>query len=263
MQKAGRFLSTATLLAALFQPSVALQLNITALGAANNASTLECWQIDTPFTISTQQGTSGSAQLQLGNLSTVSYSVLPAQFDAGAHNAPANQSVPPFLTLSTCFVPVSALRYFALLQDATPVPDFRDQIYLAQSPRSPMVLIRGHAFPFPCFVLLWRARRQTKVLTNMHIRWVVFLSGLAHITLPEDNTTSAYVSGGQFGLIFASDTANVSSTGHSTSYPGITETVALQIPTLDGEIPSHSILHTGPCIANDTLGLLALGSGSS
>lgn len=91
---------------------------------------------------------------------------------------------------------------------------------------------------------------------------MVFLSGLAHITLPEDNTTSAYVPGGQFGLIFASDTAEVSSSGHSTAYPGITETVALQIPTLDGEIPSYSILHAGPCTANDTVGLTELATGS-
>ncbi|KUI65316.1 hypothetical protein VM1G_00196 [Cytospora mali] len=179
MHKVGRIFPTAMLLAALLQPSVALQLNITALGAANNASTLECWQMDTPFTISTQKGTSGSAQLQLGNTSTMSYSVLPAQYNAGVHNAPANQ-------------------------------------------------------------------------------WVIFLTGLAYITLPGDKSTSAYVPGGQFGLIFAADTAAVSGTGHNTSYPGITETVALQIPTLDGEIPSHSILHSGPCTANDTLGLLGL-----
>lgn len=91
MQRFGRLLPTAALLAVLLQPSVALQLNITALSAANNASILECWQMDTPFTISTQQGTSGSAQLQLGNTSTMSYSVLPAEYDAGVHNAPAIQ----------------------------------------------------------------------------------------------------------------------------------------------------------------------------
>ncbi|ROV96569.1 hypothetical protein VMCG_07822 [Cytospora schulzeri] len=187
MQTFGRLvLPTAALLAGLLQlPSVvALQLNITALGAANNASTLECWQMDTPFAISTQQGTSGSAQLQLGNASTMSYSVLPAQYDAGVHNAPANQ-------------------------------------------------------------------------------WVIFLTGLAYITLPADNTTSAYVSGGQFGLIFAADTSDVSGTGHSTAYPGITETVAIQIPTQDGEIPLHTILHNGPCTANDTIGLVELAAGSS
>lgn len=85
---------TATLLAAaggFAHVAVALQLNITALSAANNASTLECWAIDTPFTISTQAGTAGSAALQLGNTSTLSYSVLPGGFDGGLHNAPANQ----------------------------------------------------------------------------------------------------------------------------------------------------------------------------
>lgn len=100
-------------------------------------------------------------------------------------------------------------------------------------------------------------------LADQRHRWVIFLSGLAYITLPEDNTTSAYVSGGQFGLIFAADTSEVSSSGHSTAYPGITETVALQIPTLDGEIPSHSVLHAGPCTADDTVGVLALANGSS
>lgn len=84
-------LTAAVLLASLLQQSAALQLNITALGAADNASTLECWQMDTPFTISTQSGTAGSAQLQLGNTSTITYGVLPAQFDGGVHNAPANQ----------------------------------------------------------------------------------------------------------------------------------------------------------------------------
>lgn len=84
-------LATVSLLAALLHSAAALQLNITALSAANNSSTLECWQMETPFTISTQQGTAGSAQLSLGNISTMSYSVLPAQFDAGVHNAPANQ----------------------------------------------------------------------------------------------------------------------------------------------------------------------------
>lgn len=94
-------------------------------------------------------------------------------------------------------------------------------------------------------------------------RWVIFLSGLAYITLPADNTTSVYVSGGQFGLIFAADTADVSGTGHSTAYPGTTETVALQVPTLDNEIPDHTVLHTGPCAADDVAGLLALATGSS
>lgn len=70
---------------------------------------------------------------------------------------------------------------------------------------------------------------------------------MAYITLPSDPTTSAYVSGGQFGIIFASDTAAVSGSGHNTKYPGTTETVAIQVPTEDGKIPAHSVLHAGPC----------------
>lgn len=86
-------------------------------------------------------------------------------------------------------------------------------------------------------------------------RWVVFTSGFAYITLPADEDTSAVVSGGQFGLILAADTIDVSREGHRTQYPGITETVALQIPTCDGKVPPHGVLHMGPCIANEVAGV--------
>lgn len=86
-------------------------------------------------------------------------------------------------------------------------------------------------------------------------RWVVFTSGLAYITLPDDDETSAYVSGGEFGLIFAADTAAVSEKGHRTRYPGITETIALQIPTADGEVPKHDVLHAGPCVTSEINGI--------
>ncbi|RYP40881.1 hypothetical protein DL767_001362 [Monosporascus sp. MG133] len=86
-------------------------------------------------------------------------------------------------------------------------------------------------------------------------KWVAFTSGLAYVTLPDDNATSALVSGGQFGLIFAADTADVSEIGHRTQYPGITETIALQIPTSDGRVPEHSVLHMGPCTANEITGI--------
>ncbi|RYP93545.1 hypothetical protein DL770_000287 [Monosporascus sp. CRB-9-2] len=85
--------------------------------------------------------------------------------------------------------------------------------------------------------------------------WVAFTAGLAYVTLPDDNATSAFVSGGPFGLIFAADTADVSEQGHRTQYPGITETIALQIPTSDGRVPEHSVLHMGPCTANDIAGI--------
>jgi len=76
-------------------------------------------------------------------------------------------------------------------------------------------------------------------------RWVAFLSGLAHITLP-NSTAEAFVTGGANGLIFAADTAARSTFGHSTNYPGNSETRVLQIPT-GGGIPNHNVLHSGPC----------------
>jgi fatty acid/phospholipid biosynthesis enzyme len=42
---------------------------------------------------------------------------------------------------------------------------------------------------------------------------VIFLSGLAHITLP-NSTAEAWVSGGKTGAILALDTADVSALGH-------------------------------------------------
>lgn len=171
-------------LLAAAQSCLALQLNVTAIGARNGSSTLECWQMDAPFVISNQAGTVGSALANLGNVTGLLYSVIPAGFDGGVHNAPAKQ-------------------------------------------------------------------------------WVVFTTGLAYITLPDDPSTSAHVSGGAFGVIFAADTADVSGRGHRTQYPGITETIALQIPTEDGAEPPHAVLHPGPCLAKEVVGLKELALGGS
>lgn len=92
---------------------------------------------------------------------------------------------------------------------------------------------------------------------------MAFTSGLAYITLPDDNETSAYVSGGEFGLIFAADTAAVSEKGHRTRYPGITETIALQIPTADGEVPKHDVLHAGPCVTSEINGIRGFAEAAS
>ncbi|KAI3322019.1 hypothetical protein HD806DRAFT_536491 [Xylariaceae sp. AK1471] len=158
------------------QEVASLKLNVTAIGARGGSSTLECWQMDQPFNTSTQPGISGSADTTLGSVSSLSYTIIPSQFDGGLHNAPQNQ-------------------------------------------------------------------------------WIVLTSGLAYITLPDDNTTSAYVSGGQFGLFFAADTAEVSLKGHRTQYPGVTETIALEIPTYDRKIPKHSVLHQGPCSISEIAGI--------
>lgn len=66
-------------------------LNLTAISAANGESTLECWQLSSPFTVSNQAGTTGSAVQQLGNAANASFAIIPAQFNGGAHRAPAVQ----------------------------------------------------------------------------------------------------------------------------------------------------------------------------
>jgi hypothetical protein len=69
----------------------ALRLNITATGAANNASTIECWQLDNPFQSSATPGIRGSATTILGQVANMSFTVIPAAFDGGWHTAPFNQ----------------------------------------------------------------------------------------------------------------------------------------------------------------------------
>ena len=92
-------------------------------------------------------------------------------------------------------------------------------------------------------VSYWTSTSFTR--TDPPERWVAFLSGLAHITLPDSNV-EAFVTGGKNGFIFAADTAAVSTKGHLTNYPSNSETIALQIPT-GGTIPQHNVLYSGPC----------------
>lgn len=71
----------------------ATSLNITAIGAQNGASTLECWEMEAPFSISTTPGINGSASVVLGEVANLSYIVTPPGLDGGFHNAPYNQWV--------------------------------------------------------------------------------------------------------------------------------------------------------------------------
>lgn len=66
-------------------------LNITTISAANGESTIECWQLASPFTTSSTPGTSGTAVTSLGQAGNVSYIKIPPHFDGGLHNAPAVQ----------------------------------------------------------------------------------------------------------------------------------------------------------------------------
>ena len=67
------------------------KLNVTAIGTRDRASTLECWQVDSPFDLSTDPGTAGSAVVALGSVANMSYSIIPSNYDGGVHNAPHNQ----------------------------------------------------------------------------------------------------------------------------------------------------------------------------
>lgn len=101
-----------------------------------------------------------------------------------------------------------------------------------------------HNAPTNQYVTSYTSSTHSPILIYLE-RWVAFLSGLAHITLP-NSTVDAYIPGGKDGLIFAADTSAVSVQGHSTNYPSDSETVGVQIPT-GGTIPQHNVLYSGPC----------------
>ncbi|QDS68352.1 hypothetical protein FKW77_010718 [Venturia effusa] len=89
-------------------------------------------------------------------------------------------------------------------------------------------------------------------------QFVLFTSGLAHITLPNTTlspTTSAWIQGGKYGLIIAADTAGESKYGHATAYPSDASSVALQVPFRDGGIPDHAVLYDGPCAWGEMVGV--------
>ena len=87
------FHSLLFLLLPRYQANATAHLNVTVVTASNNISTLECWQLSTPFLRSTQSGTAGSIVLQLGSLANASFSIIPAGTNGGPHNAPAVQCV--------------------------------------------------------------------------------------------------------------------------------------------------------------------------
>ncbi|MCJ1469735.1 hypothetical protein MMC07_008376 [Pseudocyphellaria aurata] len=82
--------------------------------------------------------------------------------------------------------------------------------------------------------------------TTPTVQYVLFTSGLVHVTLP-DSADEYWIQGGKNGLIFAADTAAVSKLGHITDYPGREQTTAIALPTAGGVIPAHRVLHQGAC----------------
>ncbi|KAF2156651.1 hypothetical protein K461DRAFT_234334, partial [Myriangium duriaei CBS 260.36] len=73
---------------------------------------------------------------------------------------------------------------------------------------------------------------------------VAFMSGVAHITLPDSDDQGVWVIGGAKGLIVAVDTTG---SGHITTYPSDRETIALAIPFANGTAPAYEVVNKGQC----------------
>lgn len=78
------------------------------------------------------------------------------------------------------------------------------------------------------------------------VQYVLFASGAAVVSLPNSSTT-ATAKGGADGLILATDTKNVSTLGHFTTYPSRQRTVGLVIPLPGNLVPEHVVVHGGAC----------------
>ena len=72
------------------------------------------------------------------------------------------------------------------------------------------------------------------------------MAGETVVSLP-NSTQTATIRGGRYGLMLVTDTANVSRYGHISKFPSMKETVVIQLPTENNEIPSHSVLYEGEC----------------
>lgn len=67
--------------------------------------------------------------------------------------------------------------------------------------------------------------------------------------------TEATIYGGKYGLIFADDTADISTFGHDTQYPSADVTISFSIPTEGGVTPAHTVLYDGACEVNELAGV--------
>ncbi|KAL6716060.1 cytochrome c oxidase subunit 1 [Lecanora helva] len=75
-------------------------------------------------------------------------------------------------------------------------------------------------------------------------QYAVFVAGAAKISIPGSKDV-AHIKAGKNGLVFAADTAALSSVGHVTYFTK--KTFLMQIPVADGIVPNHTVLYSGPC----------------
>ena len=75
------------------------------------------------------------------------------------------------------------------------------------------------------------------------------MSGVATLSV-SSSPIPAYILGGTWNsIILATDTADVSTAGHTTLFD--VDTVMLEIPIAGGVVPAHQVLHEGPCVIGD------------
>lgn len=85
------------------------------------------------------------------------------------------------------------------------------------------------------------------------------MAGQVHIQTPSsglaDKYNEVYIEGGRYGWLIAADTADVAAQGHITDFPSDERTVVAQFPVKGNKAPPHSVLHKGPCLKEDLVGL--------
>ncbi|KAF9690842.1 hypothetical protein EKO04_011206 [Ascochyta lentis] len=73
---------------------------------------------------------------------------------------------------------------------------------------------------------------------------VHFVSGLAHVTLPDDPSQELWLVGGVGGLLFAADTTGP---GHITRYPSDQDTIGILAPFEGAKVPEYDLVTDGAC----------------
>ena len=141
------------------------------------------------------------------------------------------------------------------LRSSQPVSWQCDQLFLYRHSTQ----IRWWCACCTCPTVCLSFRPSYQILTPY--RFVFFLSGLAHVTIPNVTTpeSSAWIYGGKTGLVLALDTHDVSRYGHITTYPSASDTVAIQIPLsvqgYHGLLKRRKVLYEGGCKESEYVGI--------
>ena len=92
-----------------------------------------------------------------------------------------------------------------------------------------------------------------------HCRLTAVLNGLVRITAPytppgvnstmETNVAYAMPGSVSSSFLIAADLSSMSTVaGHYTEFPSNDQTVLVQVPFLNNQVPAHSVLHDGACV---------------